>query len=441
MKTSRSIPRRSKHPLHKRFLGALRDHFIPHPGNNHVPHVLHHRALFGYSVILIALKVMVVAVGITFPGYSLFSSAITPANIISLTNETRRSLELPELTTDPKLMQAAQAKAEDMFLNGYFAHTSPSGVTPWYWFKTYGYDYRSAGENLAAHFTEAEDVEAGWMASPTHRDNIVSDRYAEIGVGVAQGMYDGYQTTFVVQMFGYELGQEDDQIEAAPVIPEVTPETTPPAPTPITSVVVQAEPVASEVLSLTELGTDDITTPEAVLGTQPESDPEALNIDLASLVVSPIESGYAVEIHMDNASQAVLYMGSTHVPFVSTETPGLWKSVVMYNPATMNSSGEQLYMVAGGVNGDQQTQDLAWIMPGAKAPEVYAFKAPKSPKLLGVMDVANVDDIVHQIYIFTLIFLGAALCIGVFVKIEVQKPTMIAHSLAVITLALLLTIT
>jgi len=441
MKASKSTTRNCKNPLSRRFLQALKNHFIPHTGNNHVPHVLHHRALFGYSIILIALKVLVVAAGITLPGYSLFSSAITPANIISLTNETRSSLELPALTTDPKLMQAAQAKAEDMFLNGYFAHTSPSGVTPWYWFKTYGYDYRSAGENLAAHFTEAEDVEAGWMASPTHRDNIVSDRYTEIGVGVAQGVYDGYQTTFVVQMFGYELGQEEGQIEPSPTTPIKAPAAESSLPVPSTPSVAIVEPVTSEILSLPELGTDELTASAEVLGVSPTPDPDTLNIDLTSLVVSPIQNGYSVEIHMDNASQAVLYMGSTHVPFVNTDSSGLWKSVVMYNPATISSSGEQLYMVAGGINGDQQTQDLAWIMPGAKAPEVYAFRAPESPKLLGVMDVSNVDDIVHQVYIFTLIFLGAALCVGVLVKIEVQKPTMIAHSLAVIVLTLLLTVT
>jgi hypothetical protein len=135
-----------------------KDHFVPHSGNAHVPHVLHHRALFGYSVLLVVLKVFALVVIISFPSSSVLSSAITPENIIDLTNQTRRSLDLPELKTNTKLMSAAQAKAEDMFLNGYFAHTSPTGVTPWYWFEVNGYDYRSAGENLAAHFHEAEDV-------------------------------------------------------------------------------------------------------------------------------------------------------------------------------------------------------------------------------------------------------------------------------------------
>jgi hypothetical protein len=415
--------------LKRRVKKIAKDHFIPHPGNKHVPHVLHHRALFGYSVVLILLKVLVVTVGLSFPGYSLFSSAITPNNIIGLTNETRRNLNLPELATDPKLMQAAQAKAEDMFLNGYFAHTSPEGTTPWYWFRSFGYNYRSAGENLAAHFTQAEDVEAGWMASPTHRDNIVSDRYNEIGVGVAQGVFEDYQTTFVVQMFGYEL-EQDPQVAA-----EV--ETPSPSPSPAGE-----GREAEEVVPVTEEPTTvAIATADTLPPSTPEpvAEPGSLFVDTSSLVLSPIEGGYAVTLGIQNASQAVLYLGGDRFPVIPSESdPNLWQSVVLYNPATISANGERLYIVVGNWDGEQQIVDLTWIMPGSSAPEVYAFQGADAPKLLGVMDVANVDDAVHNIYLITLVLLGAALMIAVFVKIEVQKPTMIAHSLAVLALALLL---
>lgn len=431
------MPRKSKPKvgIARRWLKSLgsiaKDHFIPHPGNKHVPHVLHHRALFGYSVILILLKVLVVMVGVSFPGYSLFSSAITPGNIVSLTNETRHNLALPELTVDSKLSQAAQAKAEDMFLNGYFAHTSPSGTTPWYWFRTFGYDYRSAGENLAAHFTEAEDVEAGWMASPTHRENIVSDRYNEIGVGVAQGVFEDYQTTFVVQMFGYELDQAPAPL-AAVAITEPVPVT--PAPIGVPEPIIEAtEPVTIALAPADE--TD--TVPASI---EPIIDPNALLVDVSSLVLSPIEGGYAVSLNIQNANEAVIYLGADRFPVVAGEESSTWQSVVFYNPAVISPNGERLYIVVGGVNGEQQIVDLSWIMPGSGAPEVYAFQGVDSPKLLGVMDVANVDDAVHNVYLITLILLGAALMIAVFVKVEVQKPTMVAHSLAVIALALLLTV-
>lgn len=436
---------RKKTGILKRVLTSIhktaKDHFIPHSGNNHTPHVLHHRALFGYSVVLVLLKVLVVTVSISFPAASLLSSAITPTNIISLTNGTRRSLDLPELEVDPKLMQAAQAKAEDMFLNGYFAHTSPDGVTPWYWFKTFGYNYRSAGENLAAHFTEAEDVQAGWMASPTHRDNIVSDRYNEIGVGVAQGVFDNYQTTFVVQMFGYELDQEpavDENIATTEPEPQPTEVAIEPEPTPaVPADTIVTTPSTAETFTVASAPTSP--EPDTVLAEVAE-DPNALVIDINSLTLKPIEHGYAAEISMKNVSEAVLYMGNTRVPFVMSSTPDVWQSVIFYDAATMSSEGERLYLVAGSPDGEQQIVDLAWIMPGSTAPEVYAFRGADAPKLLGVMDVANIDDNVQKIYLFTLIFLSAALLVAIFVKIEVQKPSMIAHGLAVLALALLLSV-
>ena len=395
---------RSKRLL-KRLHQLAKNHFIPHPGNNHVPHVLHHKALFGYSVILIALKVVTVGVGLAFPGYSLFSSAITPTNIISLTNQTRNSLGLETLTVDTRLSAAAQAKAEDMFLNSYFAHTSPTGVTPWYWIRSTGYNYRSAGENLAAHFSEAEDVEAGWMASPTHRENIVSDRYNEIGVGVVQGVFEEHQTTFVVQMFGYEIEQAVEEVSE-----------------PVTGVE-GAEMEASPSPSLA--------------GGEPETSP----VNVSNVVVTPIENGYAVKLDLPAETEATLNLGSEQVPFVESETVDVKQSVALYNPYTISDTGEKLSITTQAPDGTTEQIDLAWVMPGAGTPEVYAFKAGERPKLLGVMDVANVDDNVHKVFLFTLIFLGAMLCIGIFVKIEHQRPTMIAHSLAVIALAFLLTIT
>jgi hypothetical protein len=40
------------------------------------------------------------------------------------------------------------------------------------------------------------------MASPTHRQNLLDDRYRDIGVAVLDGYINGVETTLVVQMFG-----------------------------------------------------------------------------------------------------------------------------------------------------------------------------------------------------------------------------------------------
>ena len=55
------------------------------------------------------------------------------------------------------------------------------------------------------------------MNSPTHRANIVNSNYTEIGIGIARGTYEGYNTVFVVQMFG--TPGLPAQLQPAPVAP------------------------------------------------------------------------------------------------------------------------------------------------------------------------------------------------------------------------------
>jgi uncharacterized protein YkwD len=89
-----------------------------------------------------------------------------------------------------------------MFTNQYWAHTSPQGKEPWDFIRIAGYTYQAAGENLARDFMGTGEMMDAWMNSPTHRANIVSSRYQEIGIAVVNGNLDGTDTTLVVQMFG-----------------------------------------------------------------------------------------------------------------------------------------------------------------------------------------------------------------------------------------------
>ena len=40
------------------------------------------------------------------------------------------------------------------------------------------------------------------MESPLHRENILRDEYTEIGVAAVEGEYKGYDTVYIVQLFG-----------------------------------------------------------------------------------------------------------------------------------------------------------------------------------------------------------------------------------------------
>jgi len=183
----------------------LKKHFIPHEGNGHRPHILHRKnAAQLVGVVLLFELALFVLPGFNFVGFieSLNLGAVLPGVLSALTNEKRLAENLPQLSENLVLTKAAQMKAEDMASKSYFAHTSPEGKTPWYWLEAAGYSYVYAGENLAVNFIDSEDVTEAWMNSPTHRANIVSGAYTEIGTGIAAGVYKGRETVFVAQVFG-----------------------------------------------------------------------------------------------------------------------------------------------------------------------------------------------------------------------------------------------
>ncbi len=122
--------------------------------------------------------------------------------IIALTNENRTKYGINELEKNELLMRAAQQKAENMAELGYFAHTSPTGITPWQWFYGTGYKPLKAGENLALAYSENILIVNSWMNSPSHKKNLLNPAFQEIGIGVAKGMYKGKEMVFVVQFFG-----------------------------------------------------------------------------------------------------------------------------------------------------------------------------------------------------------------------------------------------
>jgi uncharacterized protein YkwD len=61
--------------------------------------------------------------------------------------------------------------------------------------KSFGINYRSAGENIAAGQTTAESVMKSWMNSPGHKKNILSPSFTHIGVGYAKGGSYGHYWT------------------------------------------------------------------------------------------------------------------------------------------------------------------------------------------------------------------------------------------------------
>ena len=114
--------------------------------------------------------------------------------VVALVNQERAAYGLSPLTLSADLSDGARLKSQDMRDNRYFDHNSPTYGTPFEMMGSLGITYWAASENIAMGYRTAEAVVDGWMNSPGHRANILSDKYTEIGVGHV----DGYWTQWFV---------------------------------------------------------------------------------------------------------------------------------------------------------------------------------------------------------------------------------------------------
>lgn len=129
--------------------------------------------------------------------------------IAKLTNRVRQENNLPQLKLDERLTSAALAKANDMLEFGYWDHFSPSHRSPWKFVIDAGYNYQYTGENLAKDYLDEEEVIEAWLNSPSHRANLLSDKYEDIGIAVVSGKLKNQDVVLIVQMFGKEFSSED----------------------------------------------------------------------------------------------------------------------------------------------------------------------------------------------------------------------------------------
>lgn len=118
--------------------------------------------------------------------------------VVRLVNVERTKRGLSELTFNSELSNVATIKSQDMINKNYFSHTSPTYGSPFDMMKQFNISYKSAGENIAMGQKTPAEVVTAWMNSQGHRENILSTKFTEIGVGVAQ---NSNGTLYWTQMF------------------------------------------------------------------------------------------------------------------------------------------------------------------------------------------------------------------------------------------------
>jgi uncharacterized protein YkwD len=126
-------------------------------------------------------------------------------------NTTRERHGLRTLRLVPGLMRSAGKHSLQMACEGYFAHSSPNGASFFARVKSYyggNSSYFSAGENLlwAQPRATPRQVVKRWLASPSHRQVMLSPQWRVFGIGAVSsthgaGVFAGRRVLLVTADF------------------------------------------------------------------------------------------------------------------------------------------------------------------------------------------------------------------------------------------------
>src|SRR3990167_9228054 len=112
-----------------------------------------------------------------------YSANMSDGALLAASNDQRINANLADLQLDSKLDKAANAKAKDMARRNYWSHDTPEGKAAWSFVISQSYNYQKLGENLAAGFSDSSAIIKAWLASPTHRQNLLDPVYTSVGFG------------------------------------------------------------------------------------------------------------------------------------------------------------------------------------------------------------------------------------------------------------------
>lgn len=117
--------------------------------------------------------------------------------LLDAVNKERRAAGLAPVAYNTVLEKSAQGHAQDMERREYFSHDSKEGSKPIDRMRKAGYlniditncncrSYTtSVGENIAKGQDTVAEVMEDWMTSKGHRENILSPKYKELGIGLS----------------------------------------------------------------------------------------------------------------------------------------------------------------------------------------------------------------------------------------------------------------
>ena len=145
---------------------------------------------------------------------------VTKEQMISLINRARMSsrncgykiyTQAGPVSWNPTLARAALNHSVDMATKDFVSHEGSDGNEVSYRVETVGYSWIIVGENISAGRENSEEVVTAWLQSPVHCENIMQQRFTEIGAACFHNKDTKYKTFWTVV-----FGSPKEEISATP---------------------------------------------------------------------------------------------------------------------------------------------------------------------------------------------------------------------------------
>lgn len=253
---------------------GIKEYFIPCEKNDYHPGFKRPVSIAVFTLVIWGIRIF------TPVEFSLAAPGIDPELLMQKINNERTRRFIPALVTNQKLAVAATGKSNDMLARGYFDHVDPDGNYVWSRIEAAGYTpYLTLGENLAMDFFDADSVVSAWMSSPSHRTNVLNEKFQDQGLASVYGTFQSsHDSILITSLFGSLLQQTQAQKESPPpattthpaiVLPAETPppaeNNPPPVPPSSPSVPPSSPPIGSEIQINSDIKISKTTVHETVL--------------------------------------------------------------------------------------------------------------------------------------------------------------------------------
>ena len=119
-------------------------------------------------------------------------------------NHERQAHGLPALRWSNRIALQARYHSARMLAKGFFSHQDPKFGGTADRLSIVGIPWRMCGENIFQEQGYSDPVRAaveGWMQSPGHRQNILTKRFTDTGIGVQLGKDGTYMMTQIFAAF------------------------------------------------------------------------------------------------------------------------------------------------------------------------------------------------------------------------------------------------